>query len=233
MSDKPFKPDDYDVLLFDCYGTLVDWETAITTFIQPLLLSKDVHLYDESVLDFYSEWEPEEQEAGGSYQDVLGRVLKRFGQRLAFTPTQEECANFVMSIARSNPFPDTKPALETLASHFELGIISNTDPDLLAKTIAPLDTEFQYLITAGEVGAYKPELMIFEHSKEVVGTDKRVLHVAQSLFHDIAPANTIGHDNVWIHRSEDKKVSSAVRPSDAQPTWTYATLGAFADSIES
>ena len=224
------KADDFDVLTFDCYGTLVDWEQALTSYLQPVLLSHDVHVYDGTILEFFAEWEPLEQSEGGIYRDVLQRVMKRYGSRLGFTPNDQETEGFVECIALAKPFPDTVPALEVLKQRFQLGIISNTDTDLIGLTLPNLEVCFDYVNTAQELGAYKPNLSVlsavFDDLKE---RGKRVLHVAQSKFHDIEPAKQLGIETVWIQRRTE--TTSAVQMTAATPTWSFTDLASFTEAI--
>ena len=221
--------DEYDVLIFDCYGTLVDWQTAISSYWQSVLTKHDAHVTDEFLLSFHAQWEPVEQNAGGLYRDVLKRVMNRLGDRLAFTPSAEELDGFVDSLANSRPFDDSIEAIEKLKEHFELAIVSNTDLDLLKQTLNPFTVEFDYLCTADQTGAYKPTEEMMSQAMTLIGPDKRKLHVAQSLFHDIKPANDLSNDSVWINRDGDS--GSNVWLSDAKPTWTYDDLQTFADEI--
>ena len=226
------KSSDYDVLTFDCYGTLVDWEKALTQYLQPVLLAHDVHVYDGTILEFFAEWEPLEQNEGGSYREVLQRVMTRYGSRLGFTPNQEETNGFVECIARADPFSDTVEALQALHEHFELGIISNTDSDLIALTMPNLQVNFKYVQTAEDLGAYKPNLDAMKSAFDSILTnDKRVLHVAQSKFHDSAPATELGFDTVWIQRQVE--TTSAVKSVPATPTWSYLDLAEFTHVITS
>ena len=221
----------YDILTFDCYGTLVDWETAIVTYLQEVLLSHDVHVFDGTILEFYAEWEPLEQSAGGSYSDVLGRVMKRFGGRLGFTATDEETEGFVKAIATSQPFDDSIEALTLLSEHVELGIVSNTDDDLIQLTLEPLGVEFAAVATAQKFGAYKPDIDMLKQAFEWISDgNKRILHVAESRFHDIAPATKLGYDTVWINRTKDH--AAATREVDADPTWTFEDLAQLAVAIQ-
>ena len=224
------RADNYDILTFDCYGTLVDWESAIVQYLQPVLLSHDVHVFDGTVLEFYSEWEPLEQDAGGSYRDVLSRVMSRFGARLGFTPTTAETEGFINAIATSTPFSDTCEALATLSKHFKLGIISNTDRDLIELTLESLPVEFSGVMTAQDLGAYKPNLEMMRNAFDQISKHgKRILHVAQSRYHDIAPATELGFDTVLIDRRSEH--ASAVQNVDANPVWSFETLAEFADTL--
>ena len=221
------RADDYDVLTFDCYGTLVDWETAIIQYLQPVLISHDVHVFDGTILEFYSEWEPLEQDSGGSYRDVLGRVMARYGARLGFTPTKEEAKGFVNAIANADPFDDTIEALAKLSEHFKLAIISNTDKDLIEMTLRSMPTEFCAALTAQELGAYKPDLAMMRKAFDQISHHgKRILHVAQSGYHDIAPASELGLNTVWINRRSEH--ASAVQPVKFNSVWEFETLADFA-----
>jgi 2-haloacid dehalogenase len=212
----------YRTLSFDCYGTLIDWENGILGFLQPLFESHDVHVIDEWVLEYFAEVEPEEQARGGSYREVLGRVLERYGTRLAFTASEEELAAFPASIEYWQPFEDSVAALRTLRESFALVALSNVDEDLFELSDQLLGRPFERLIAAGRVGAYKPDKRMFEALLEE--TEGPHLHVAQSRFHDILPASTLGLDTVWINRP----TLGAARPVDAEPTWTFDSMAEFA-----
>ncbi|MCY4093834.1 MAG: HAD-IA family hydrolase [Gammaproteobacteria bacterium] len=221
------RADDYDILSFDCYGTLVDWESAIIQYLQPVLLSHDVHVFDGTILEFYSEWEPLEQDAGGTYRDVLSRVMTRYGARLGFTPTGEETEGFITAIASSSPFEDTVDAMTKLSEHFKFAIISNTDEDLIQQTLELIPTEFSTVLTAQELGAYKPDREMMRNAFDQISQrDKRILHVAQSKYHDILPASELGLNTVWINRSSEH--ASAVQGVEATPVWEFENLADFA-----
>ncbi len=217
--------DSYKTLTFDCYGTLIDWENGILGYLQTLLRSYDVNVVDSWVLEFFAAAEPDVQAGGGSYRSVLTQVLERFADRLAFTPSEDTLTGFADSIEHWHPYPDTIAALKRLADRFQLAIVSNVDDDLFAYSAKHLEVTFDEVITAQQVGTYKPDHAMFHELLKRV--EAPVLHVAQSRFHDIVPATELGLDTVWIERPG----SSAARTIEAQPTWTFATLGDFADSI--
>lgn len=216
---------DYATLTFDCYGTLIDWEAGILGYLQPLLARYDVHVIDEFVLETFAQLEPEIQAAGGAYRDVLAQVLDRMGERLAFQPKPDELAGFADSIADWPAFADTVAALGKLAEHFELAILSNIDNALFALSAKRLQAPFAHVITAQDVGAYKPDARMFERALSQVRHP--VLHVAQSRFHDIAPAAAAGLDTVWINRPS----KGAAKPAQASPTWTFASMADFAAAV--
>ena len=223
------RTDRYQVLIFDCYGTLVDWQTAISSYWQSILVKHDAHVTDEFLLDFHAQWEPVEQAQGGLYRDVLKRVMSRLGERLAFTPNADELEGFVDSLANSQPFDDSVDTLKQLSQHFELAIVSNTDHEIIEKTMVPFELELDYLITAEDTQAYKPSEKMMSEAMSLIGKRKSKLHVAQSLYHDISPANKMGNDSVWINRTN--LGDAELWNSDAKPTWTFEDLRSFADAI--
>lgn len=218
-------PENYRTLSFDCYGTLIDWENGILGFLQPLLDSYDVHVIDEWILEFFSEREPEEQAKGGRYRDVLARVLSSFGTRLAFTPGADALDSFADSIEYWQPFDGTVDALQRLMKKYDLAVISNVDDDLFELSRRNLGIEFDHVITAEQVGAYKPARKMFDAALQVL--EGPVLHVAQSRYHDIQPATALQLDTVWIDRSGP----SAARDVDATPTATFPDLRSLADAL--
>jgi 2-haloacid dehalogenase len=224
-AQAPLSPDRYATISFDCYGTLIDWENGILGFMQPLLESYDVHVIDDWTLEFFAEHEPPEQARGGSYRSVLGRVLEHFGNRLAFTAGDREKKDFADSIEYWQPFEDTVPALRRLKEKYQLAVISNVDDDLFELTRRRLGIEFDHVISSEQVGAYKPAPEMFEAALDVV--EGPLLHVAQSRYHDIAPALALNLDAVWIRR----RGAGAARDAEVTPTWTFGNLQELADAL--
>ena len=224
-----FDPDAFDVITLDCYGTLIDWQGGIVNYLQPVLERHDAHVTDDFILELFAATEPVLQREGGKYEDVLRRILDRFGTRLGFVPTAAERDGFPASLGDWRPFPDTIDALQRLAERFRLAVISNVDDALFSLTRKTLGVEFSHVVTAEQTGAYKPDKRIFEAALAAIGSDRnRILHVAQSLFHDIAPANALELATVWIDRNQGTQ--GAARETEAAPTWTFPTLGDFADA---
>ena len=221
--------DSFRVLTFDCYGTLINWEAGILGCLRPLLQSHGKNLSDDQILQIYAGLE-REQESGEyiPYRRVLENVVLGFGQKLGFCPTQVEAASLPESLKVWQPFPDTVEALRTLKSRYQLVILSNTDDDLFAHTAKLLEVPFDHVITAQQAGSYKPSPRNFELALKRVGRPKsEVLHVAESLHHDIAPARELGLATVWIHRR--KKGFGATWPGDAQPDVELPDLASLAD----
>ncbi len=219
-------PSKYATLTFDCYGTLIDWETGLLGYLQPLLQTYYINVIDEFVLNEFSIQEPIAQAAGGDYRTVLGKVVDAFATRLGFTPTAAMRDGLADSIQYWPAFEDSTSSLRRLARHFELAIVSNIDDDLFTHSRALLDIEFDHVITAQQVGHYKPHTAMFDTMLSTV--TRPVLHVAQSRFHDIVPATEHGLDTVWINRPSQ----GAATPVDADPTWTFTSMRAFADAID-
>ena len=218
-------PNDYDVLTFDCYGTLIDWGSGMVGFLQPLLLAHDAHVVDDFLLEFFADKEPAAQADGRRYRDVLADVLMQLAERLAFTPSEEALAGFADSVGDWPVFADTVPSLKRLAERFDLVVVSNVDNDLFARSAERLEVPFRLVVTAEDVGAYKPDPRMFDATREALG-DARILHVAQSLYHDIAPATAQGLDTAWIQREVE-----AARRVDVAPKWRYESLAEFAGDM--
>ena len=221
MNGKQLDKRNYASLSFDCYGTLIDWENGILGYLQPLLQSVDVHVIDAWVLETFAELEPAAQAEGGSYRAVLSRVLEGYAAQLAFSASEEDLAGFAGSIEYWQPFPDTVEGLATLSRDFQLIALSNIDDELFAWSAAAMGNPFAALISAEQVGAYKPDARMFEALLD--RAEGPILHVAQSRFHDIQPASAAGLDTVWINRPG----IGAAKAVDASPTWTFDSLAEF------
>jgi 2-haloacid dehalogenase len=220
----------FRVLTFDCYGTLINWEAGILGCLRPLLNARGRTPSNDQILELYGNLELE-QESGDymPYRRVLQNVVRGFGQHFGFTPTAEEVASLPESLKRWQPFPDTVAALRALKTRYQLVIISNTDDDLFAETAKLLAVPFDHVITAQQAGSYKPSHKNFELALSRIGRPKReVLHVAQSRYHDIAPARELGIANIWINRR--KQGADATRPADAQPDLELPDLASLAQS---
>ncbi len=206
-------------LTFDCYGTLIDWERGILTALRPVLARHGIALSDEQILERYGELESAaERGAYHPYRDVLATVMDGFGERLGFTPAANERAALAASVGDWPAFPDTVAALELLARRFRLVILSNIDDDLLALSVRRLGVTFVATVTAEQVGSYKPDPRHFRVALERLNiAPDRILHVAQSLFHDIAPANALGLTTVWVNRRHDRAGFGATPPATARP----------------
>jgi 2-haloacid dehalogenase len=222
--------DQFDVLTFDCYGTLIDWETGIVSALRSILDAHQITASDEQVLETFARHEAV-IEAGPyrRYREVLAECLDRIGADLGFVPTDAERAAFGASVAEWPAFPDTPDALRRLARQFKLAVITNCDDDLFAGSNARLGVEFDWVVTAQQVGSYKPSHRNFERAFETIDAPReRILHVAQSLFHDHAPAKQLGMRSVWIDRRHGADGFGATPRASAEPDLTLPDLASLA-----
>lgn len=212
----------YEVVSFDCYGTLIDWEGGIVSGLRPVLRNHGIEASDDEILDLYAETEHKLQSsptgAYVKYRDVLAGEVGAAGDRWGFEPTPAEVDALADSLRDWKPFPDTVEALRALKQKYELAIISNVDDGLFALTACHLRVEFDWIITAEQAGAYKPSKNPFELAlRRTNVAPEKLLHAAESLFHDVAPAGEMGLSTVWVHRRAEKGGFGAAPPSDAVP----------------
>jgi 2-haloacid dehalogenase len=225
---------DFSVLTFDCYGTLIDWETGLWDSLRPVLAHHGVTVTQDAVLEMFGILESR-AEAGEyrTYKVVLGQVLTAMGDQLGFAPAEDELTRFAQSAGDWPPFPDTTRALRALKRQFQLAVISNVDDDLFARTARRLDVTFDWVITAEQVRSYKPSHNNFMVAFERIGVPRgRILHVAQSLFHDVAPAKSLGLSTVWVNRRHGKTGSGATPPAHATPDLEVPDLDALAVALQ-
>ena len=203
-------------LSFDCYGTMINWEEGILGALRPILQRHDVELSDAQILAAYSEFEPRQQRREyRRYREILKAIVADFGDRYSFRASLEEMESLPESIANWKPFPDTVAALCRLKKKFKLTVISNIDDDLFAHSARLLEVPFDHVITAQQAKSYKPSHNNFRLALERMGIPREhLLHVAQSLYHDVAPANQLGIKPVWVNR---KGFQRATLGSDAKP----------------
>jgi 2-haloacid dehalogenase len=224
----------FKVLTFDCYGTLIDWETGIFSALRPILAAHGRVITDSSLLETYSTLEAEaEQGEFQPYREVLQSVVRGFGQRLGFTPTTAEIRSLPESLATWRPFPDTVPALRELKKRYQLAVISNVDDVLFAATAPQLKVSFDNVITAGQARCYKPCLEIFKMALTRIGIPPSgVLHVAQSIYHDVIPAKSLGISTVWVNRPSPRPGAGAAKAASANPDLEVAGLTALSKAIQ-
>ena len=221
---------EFDALTFDCYGTLIDWETGLSDAFRPIMQVHDIDAGDDDVLARYARHEAA-AEAGPyrSYRDVLAAGLHGVAAELGFEPTERETAAFSASVADWPAFSDSAEALARLRSRYRLGVITNCDDDLFAASSERLGVDFDWVVTAQQVGAYKPDERTFRVAFQRLGLPReRILHVAQSLFHDHAPAQRLGLRSVWIDRRHGRAGSGATPEASATPDATFPDMASFA-----
>ena len=223
----------FDVLTFDCYGTLIDWETGILAALWPILAAHGKSLPDAELLELYGEFEAQaEASPYRSYRDVLALVVTRFGEHLGFTPTVQEARALAELLPCWQPWPDTVAALRRLQGRYRLAIISNIDDDLFAGTRELLEVRFAHVITAQQAHCYKPGLEIFRKAlAEITAPPNRILHVGQSIYHDVRPAQALGLSTVWVNRSSPRQNLGAVRRAEGVPDLEVANMKSLADAL--
>jgi 2-haloacid dehalogenase len=223
--------DRFEVLTFDCYGTLIDWEAGILAALRPMLGQAAGDVTDDALLERYAVAEAR-IEAGPyrRYREVLARGAEAVSRDLSITPNDEVLAAFGGSVGDWPPFPDSPGALARLHERYRLAVITNCDDDLFAASARRLGVTFDEVVTAQQAGAYKPSHLGFELMFERLGVPRdRILHVAQSLYHDHVPARALGLTSAWIDRRHDRPGSGATPPAEAAPAVTEPSMQAFAD----
>lgn len=218
--------DRFEAVTFDCYGTLIDWETGILAALRPLLARTASEVDDDTLLGWYATAEAAaEIGAYRTYAEVLDEVTRSIAARLGVSLHPGEERLLAASLRHWPAFADTVPALAALRSRYRLGVLSNVDDGLFEGTRPRLGVHLDWLVTAQQVGSYKPAIRNFERLIEVVGLPpERILHVAQSLYHDIAPAREAGLATVWIDRRGGRPGSGATPPADATPDLRCSSL---------
>ncbi len=212
---------DFKVLSFDCYGTLIDWEAGIWTALQPLLGKTAGGLAREDALAAFAHHESaqEVETPGLLYSELLARVHRQLAAEWGAATTPEEDRAFGGSVGDWPAFPDTPAALAYLQRFYQLVILSNVDRASFARSNPRLGVEFTAILTAEEIGSYKPDPRNFRYLLDrlaVLGhRPGDLLHVAQSLYHDHAPANRCGLRSAWIDRRQGKS-GGATPPAAAE-----------------
>ena len=220
----------FEWLSFDCYGTLINWEAGILGYVQPVLQRKGCEVPGDEILNLYSEFEPRRQQPPyQTYREVLAGVARDLAGEFRVQLSDEEARGLADSIRNWEPFPDTIHALRRLKSRYKLAVLSNIDDDLFVLTAPKFGVAFDGLVTAQQVQSYKPSLRNFETLLERLQIDKRkLLHLAESLYHDVAPARSMGIATVWVNRRQGRP-AAATRLIAEQPDIEVATVGELAD----
>ena len=213
-------------LSFDCYGTLVDWETGISTAVAEVLESHGIRKSGAEILALLADLEPKVQGSPGylTYRRVLRDVMALIGAELGFRCTEAELGCLANTLPDWPIFPEVVGALNELKTRYKLAVISNVDDDLFAGTAEALGVDFDVVVTAEQVRSYKPDLRNFKVASKRMAVDKeRWLHVAESLYHDIEPANQLGIKCVWVNRADR---GGGTRRTDAVPDLVVPDLAA-------
>jgi 2-haloalkanoic acid dehalogenase type II len=232
------KLSDFRVLTFDCYGTLIDWESGIYAGLQPLLHKGDITLGRDAVLETFARHESDQEAVtpGMIYSNVLAEVHRRLAAEWNIAATEAEHRRFGASVPDWPAFDDSTTALEYLKRHYKLVILSNVDRASFSGSNRRLGVEFDAIYTAQDVGSYKPAPANFEYMLEHLGRlghgKHDILHTAQSLFHDHAPAKKFGLASAWIDRRHDQQGWGATMqpPEGAAYDFRFPTLAAMAEA---
>lgn len=218
---------DFKALTFDCYGTLIDWETGIIDALQPLTARVDRELTRDEILNAHARYESAHQmhTQWRPYRDILATVYKRLAEEWGAAATYAECENYGRSIADWPAFADTCDALAYLKAHYKLIILSNVDNASFEHSRVRLGVEFDAVYTAEDIGKYKPALCsfdyLFDHLPALGIGMNDFLHVAESSFHDHAPANRLGIASCWINRRHGREGFGAAMTPGGAPSYNF------------
>jgi len=208
-------PTSYDVITFDCYGTLIDWERGIGEAFQAAAQAAGIEVEPERVLGIYHEVEPRIQAAAfRPYRAVLAATAQRVAEYVGWIMDDDAAQAFAASLPNWPPFSDTDAALNQLAAAgYTLGILSNVDDDLLQATLRHFSAPIDLTVTAQQVHSYKPAHGHFLEARQRI-RNRRWLHAAQSLFHDVRPCNELGIPVVWVNRQRESIPPDGPKPLD-------------------
>jgi 2-haloacid dehalogenase len=221
----------FDGLTFDCYGTLIDWETGILAGLRVVLGAGGPPSGDEELLELYARHEAQLEAAPYvRYRGVLAQACARVCDAYGMEPADDAVRRFAGSVGEWPPFADSAGALARLSERFRLGVITNCDDDLFELSAARLGTRFDWVVTAQQVRSYKPDPRNFQVALERIDVARdRILHVAQSLYHDHVPAKRLGLSTVWVDRRHGLMGFGATPPATATPDLTVPDMATFAD----
>jgi 2-haloalkanoic acid dehalogenase type II len=229
---------DFKVLTFDCYGTLIDWESGMFAALGPLIAKVAAPLSRDDVLKAHARHESQQQATTPAkrYSELLAIVYKRLAEEWGVSATWDECLAYGRSIRDWPAFPDSAAALAYLKQHYKLVILSNVDNESFAFSNVRLGVAFDAVYTAEDIGSYKPSPRNFEYMLEKLGQrgigKAEILHTAESLFHDHGPANDFGLANCWIHRRHDRQGFGATMDPGTMPRtdFRFTSMAAMAEA---
>jgi 2-haloalkanoic acid dehalogenase type II len=217
----------FDLITFDCYGTLIDWEGGIVAAFQSEAARHGVEFEADRIIEAYMAAEPEvESDSYRPYRDVLARTATKVADGLGLRLATEDADFLAASLPQWRPFADTNRALDNLSRRFSLGILSNVDDDLLRATLRHFTVAFDLIVTAEQVRSYKPAHAHFLEARHRMG-EKRWLHAAQSYFHDVIPASELHIPVAWVNRKGERASIGGPRP-----TYEVRDLAEMADLLE-
>ena len=230
------KLSDFKMLTFDTYGTLIDWESGIYNALEPLLDQLPLRLSRDEVLELFAEFELKQQTDTPRqlYSSLLADVSRSIAQKWQIKLSDEEAATFGRSVKHWPEFEDSAQSLNYLRQHYLMATLTNCDRISYMGSNARLEIEWDGVYTAQDVGCYKPQLRNFEYLFERARKDlgilpQEILHVAQSLTHDMVPATSMGMTKVWINRRHDVEGLGATAPPEGEYSieWEFNSMADF------
>lgn len=214
---------DFDTLTFDCYGTLIDWESGMIEALKGLAARAERRLSRDQILEAHARHESSQQRYTPTklYRELLSIVYKRLAEEWSVHATHEDCVAYGRSVESWPAFEDSADALRYLKKYFKLVILSNVDNEMFQASNRKLQVEFDAIYTAEDIGAYKPSARNFEYmieKLEGIGVRReKVLHTAESMFHDHKPANDHGLKSCWIYRRHAQRGFGATMDPGQMP----------------
>jgi 2-haloacid dehalogenase len=222
--------DQFEVLTFDCYGTLIDWETGLLRAMR-VAIAALAEIDDDALLADFGRFESAAEAVYQPYRGVLAESLRGIAAERGLALSDEAAAVFGVSVRDWPAFPDSAAALARLKTRFKLAVITNCDTDLFAASNVRIGVEFDWVISAEMARSYKPNHAGFELAFATIQAPKdRILHVAQSLFHDHVPAKELGMTSVWIDRRHGRSGPGATPPATTTPDAVFPSMAAFAET---
>ena len=221
------KISDFKVLAFDVYGTLIDWESGMVNALKPLTDQVSQHLSRDDILEAHAYYESTTQRWTPSkiYSDLLPVVYRRLAEEWGVAVSWEQCQAYGLSVRQWPAFEDSMAALQYLKQHFKLVVLTNTDNQSFQGSNARLGVHFDGVYTAEDIGSYKPADRNFDYMLEALARQgygkSDILHTAESMFHDHAPANKHGLANCWIYRRHDKEGFGATMNPGEMPQYDF------------
>lgn len=230
---------DHSTLVFDCYGTLIDWESGLTRALEPWLARNAVSPERDELLSHFAELEAEleAERPETPYSEILAAVHRRLARRLDIPAEEDEARAFAASMADWEPFEDSRAALEELRGSFRLVVLSNVDRASFEASNDKLGRPFDLVVTAEEVGAYKPDprgfQVVLERLADEEVAPEEILHVAQSLFHDIVPASRLGLATCWIDRRHERRGFGATPAptAEVEPDFHFRSMAELVEAV--
>ncbi len=206
------------IISFDCYGTLIDWKKGVLNALVPLFDEFLIDISEEEIFSLFLKFDAKlESLSYIPYKEILKDIMKAFSKELGLNMVDDDLMVLSDSLPQWPAFPDTVASLEKLKTKYKLAIISNIDNDLFQKTKSTLKLEFDFVISAEDVGSYKPSINNFNEALTLFDIPKdNLLHCAQSLYHDISPCNQLGISNIWINRYNEGYSDSIIEKPDIE-----------------